>query len=378
VLPLKALSLVWANLKRNPLRSLLTVAAVMAAFVLFGALESLRYGMVAAAERLQNDQIFVAPKTATPLPTSYVDKIRQMNGVRDAIGFSFLPGLPPGEEREQIVAGIVDPEALLRVYPQFPRDPALLARWRQVKAGVFVREDIATKRHWKIGDIVPLRSVMPRRDNSGVWELTIVGTFKPIDDVFLPDMLARLDYYTESALPMDDFVSQIIVVAQNYRHAEAVARAIDAAFANAPAETRSTPMSALIKRSIAQMGNVGAVLIAVMSASFFTALLVSANALWQSVRERVREFAVLQTLGFSVATIAWIVLAEMLAIILFGGGLGLALEGALGKFTKMFPDLEVHTVILGVGAMIIFAVVAATLPILQTSRAAIVDNLRRA
>lgn len=378
MLPLKALSLVWANLKRNPLRSLLSAAAVMAAFVLFGALESMRYGIVSAAEHLQNDQIFVSSKKAMPLPISYVDKIRRMAGVRDAIGFSFLPGLPPGEEREQMVAGVVDPDALLRVYPKFPRDAPALERWQRTKAGVFVKEDVATQKHWKVGDIIPLRSVIPRRDNSGVWELTIVGTFKQIENVFLPDLLVRVDYYTESALPMGDFVSQIIVVAKDYQRAEAVAHALDATFANAPAATRSIPMSAMIKRGIAQMGNVGAVLIAVMSASFFTVLLVSANALWQSVRERVSEIAVLQTLGFSTVNIGWIVLAEMVAIIVAGGVTGLALEGVLGKFTPLFPSLSFHTVLNGIAIMLAFAIVSASLPMIQAARVSIVENLRRA
>ncbi|HEU4603509.1 MAG TPA: FtsX-like permease family protein [Steroidobacteraceae bacterium] len=350
----------------------------MAAFLLFGALESIRSGIVSAAERLQNVEILVAAKGNRPLPMSYPDKIRQIDGVREAIGLNYLPGLPPGEEREQIVAGVVEPDVLLRAYPSFSRDSAALKRWREVKAGALVKAGVAAKHGSKVGDRIPLRSMIPRRDNSGVWELTLVGTFKEEEDLVAPDMLVRLDYYTESALPMGDLVANVVVLAKDYRHVEAVSHAIDAAFANAPVETRSTPMSAMIKRSIVQMGNVGTVLIAVMSASFFTVLLVSANALWQSVRERVGEFAVLQTVGFQVASIGWIVLAEMLAIIIGGGVVGLALEALLSKFSSLFSPLELHTIGLGLAAMVVFSLVAAALPILQASRISIVGNLRRA
>ena len=105
-----------------------------------------------------------------------------------------------------------------------------------------------------------------------------------------------------------------------------VARRVDALFANSSTETKTSSEQAFAQGWINQIGNVGAIITAIVSAVFFTMLLVTANTMAQSIRERTAELAVMKTLGFSGPQVLWLVLAESVLITLIGGALGLVLS----------------------------------------------------
>lgn len=378
---MKFLALVWANLRRNPLRTAFTAAAVMAAFTLFGALESARHGLATAANNLHDGTLFISARKMGSLPASYADRIRRFDGIDAVVAYSMLPVSPPADDRTQLTAAAADLDEVIRLYPSLQPDAATLAKWKQTRTAALVLNTVAAKFGWKTGDALPLRSMLPRKDGGNVWEVVVVGTYPRDEQSFVTDLMIRSDYYVESVAIPGDPVALIVARARDYRRSEGLAHSIDATFANAPVATSTTPMTTLARRYVDSMGNVGAILFAVMSASFFTMLLVTGNALAQSVRERMNEIAVLQTIGFSAARIAQLVLAEMLVITLTGGVVGLLLAGLLGVISPrddqgLFPALSLHSMMVGVVLMLFFALVSAALPVLQAFRAPIVDNLR--
>ena len=156
-------------------------------------------------------------------------------------------------------------------------------------------------------------------------------------------------------------------------------------FANSSTETRTTTESAFLQGFANQMGNIGRIVTIVAAAVFFTMLLVTANAMAQSVRERVRDIAVMRTLGFSNGSVVSLVLAEGLAITVAGGLVGLwlgdALARSVGKQMSQFlplmmtpPNSYVPGMILAVG----LGVLSCAIPCLQVWRLEIVEQLRRA
>jgi putative ABC transport system permease protein len=163
-----------------------------------------------------------------------------------------------------------------------------------------------------------------------------------------------------------------------------VAKRIDAGFANSPYETKTDTEKAFVQGFANQIGNIGAILRAVLTAVFFTILLVAGNTMAQSVRERIGELAVLKTLGFSDARILALVLAESLLLSGVAGGLGLLLGWVLvayggdptGQYLPVFyfpgPDA-----LLGAVLVIALGLASGILPALQAKRLAIVDGLRR-
>ena len=107
-------------------------------------------------------------------------------------------------------------------------------------------------------------------------------------------------------------------------------------FANSSAETKTTTEKGFVEGFAKQIGDIGAIMIAITVAVLFTMILVAANTMAQSVRERTSEVGVLKTLGFSNGSILALVLGESVLIAVIGGGLGLA--GGLGVRAAGRPD----------------------------------------
>ena len=155
-------------------------------------------------------------------------------------------------------------------------------------------------------------------------------------------------------------------------------------FENSPFETKTATERVFVKRLLDQMGNIGAILVSVTSAVFFTMLLVTANTMAQSVRERTNEIGVLKTLGFSGAAILTQVLLESLLLTFSGGLVGLALAWLLatgvGAAVKdYFPSFHLNagTFVVGISLMLVFGLVTGLWPALSAMRLKIVDALRR-
>jgi putative ABC transport system permease protein len=163
-----------------------------------------------------------------------------------------------------------------------------------------------------------------------------------------------------------------------------IAAAFDGMFANSQAETKSTTESGFIDGFAKQVGDIGSIMIAIVTAVLFNILLIAANTMAQAVRERTSELAVLKTLGFPDRAVLALVVAESLFITVAGGGLGLAVAwlivkggdptgGLLAIFVLLPRDLAV-----GAGLAVATGVLAAALPAISAMRLRITDALRRA
>jgi putative ABC transport system permease protein len=162
-----------------------------------------------------------------------------------------------------------------------------------------------------------------------------------------------------------------------------VAKAVDAVFENSPAETKTETEKAFVKGFAEQAGNIGAIVMAILTAVFFTILLVAGNTMAQAVRERISELGVLKAIGFTDTTVLTLVLTEAMLIAVVGGGIGLVLGyyavkggdptgGALPVFIVPTGDL-----ILGVAFVILLGIVSGLPPAIQAMRLNAVEALRR-
>jgi putative ABC transport system permease protein len=174
----------------------------------------------------------------------------------------------------------------------------------------------------------------------------------------------------------------VVRIADPDRAAE-ISKAIDDTFANSPAETKAETEGAFVRAFAEQVGNIGAIMQAIMSAVFFTILLVAGNTMAQSVRERTGELAVLKAVGFTDGQVLAMVLAEALALAGLGGFTGLAASwfiASLGDPTGgLLPVffLPPRDLIVGAAIAILLGIAAGLLPALQAGRLRVADALRR-
>jgi putative ABC transport system permease protein len=382
---MKYFPLLWANLRRKPLRSALTFASIVVAFLLFGLLQTVNSALAGSVGLAGADRLITMHKLSLIMsfPQSYLNRIRTVEGVRAATSQDWFGGIYQ-DDRNQIVALAVEPESFLDVYSEYNLTPEQRAAWLADRTGAIVGKTLAATHGWKAGDTIPLRSnFYTKSDGSAVWDLKITAVFDASNGDN-SSLYFHYDYLNESRTAQRDEIGYISLRIADPDRAPQIAGAVDALFANSPAETKTSTEKAFIQGFANQMGNIGAIVTTVATAVFFTMLLVTANTMAQSVRERTNEIAVLKTLGFSSRGITGLVLAESLLMTALGGAAGLAIAalaaGALAvAVQQFFPVLGIPTgtYLTGAVLIVVLGVLAGLWPSAQAARLKITDALRK-
>jgi putative ABC transport system permease protein len=384
---MKFLPLVWRNLLRRKVRTIFTVLSIFTAFVLFGVLMALRAAFSMGIELAGADRLMVLNKISLimPLPESYGGRVRAIEGVTDVTHANWFGGYYR-ETRNAFANMAVDPESWLRMYPEFQLPEEQKKAWLADRQGAIVGADTARRFGWKVGDRVPLEATIFRRPDGRAWEFNIDGIYdSPVKGTDKTQLFFHYDYLSEVLrdVGMSGQVGwYVIKVADPVRSPE-IAKKVDAMFTNSPAETKTDSEKAFVAGFAKQIGNVGLITQLVAAAAILMILLITANTMAQSIRERTGELAVLKTLGFGDGRVLSMVLLESCFIALLGGGVGLiaawflvSLGDPTGGFLPMFY-FPVRDLILGVALVLGLGVISGAFPAWQAGRLRIVDALRR-
>lgn len=381
---MKYLPLLWANLRRKRLRTALTFACVVVAFLLFGVLEAVEYALTGGAELAGQDRLVTQHRVSLIqyLPLSYLERIRAVDGVRFATSQDWFGGIYQ-DDRNQLNVIAVDAASFVEVYSEYGT-PEQKRAWVADRTGALVGSDIAARYGWKVGDVVPMRSnIFRKRDGGDTWDITISAIYH-VEEGDNSSIYFHYDYLNEARTYGHDEIGWLVLRLADASRGPDVSKTIDALFANSSAETRTTSESAFLQGFANQMGNIGAIVTVVAVAVFFTMLLVTANAMAQGVRERVGEIAVLRTLGFSNALIVALVLAEGLGITVLGGALGLwlgnGLTRSIGAAVQTFLPLMAvppRAFVTGGALAVALGALSCALPCAHISRLSVVEQLRR-
>jgi putative ABC transport system permease protein len=384
---MKFLYLVWRNLTRKKLRATLTILSILVAFVLFGLLSGLKMALGAGVSLAAEDRMMVRHRVSfiNPLPHAYMARIERISGVKAVSHQSWFGGYYQ-EPRNQIGSFPVDPDRFFELNPEIVVADAEKEAWKQNRTGAIIGRKLAARFNWKIGDRVTLLTMWPMK-TGGNWEFDIVGIYdgarKTTDT---SGFFFRYDYFDEARAWGTGSVGWYQVTVHDPKKIVDVAAAIDEEFANSQAETKSESEAAMIQGFVQQIGDIGTIVTGILSAVFFTIMLVAGNTMAQSVRERTQEIGVLKALGFSNNLVLGVVLGESLAIAVLGGLLGLLGGVAIVTMLAQVPQLQIYFPVLFVpgrdlliGAMCAVALgfVAGILPAVQAMRLRLADALRR-
>ncbi len=383
----KYLPLLWANLGRKKLRTGLTLASIIVAFLLFGLMQTLRVALTGNPDLAGVDRLVTIHKIAIiqPLPESYLNRIRAVDGVKVACSHDWFGGVYQ-DDRNQLAAIAVDVPTFFEVYAEYSLPPDQRQAWARDRTGVIVGKLVAQRFGWKVGDTIPMRSnIWVQKDGTNTWPMKVVGIYDAGngDNQTLYFHHEYLDESRGGGVPKGTIGWVVVRVQDPVRSAD-VARTIDAMFANSSTETKTATEKAFIQGFANQMGNIGALLTWIAAAVFFTMLLVTANTMGQSIRERLNEIGVMKTLGYSSFSVTALVLGEAVLVTALGGMIGLLLAGvfstAIGSaVAQFFPVLGMppSTYAIGVGLIVVLGAIAAALPCTQAAQLKIVDALRK-
>jgi putative ABC transport system permease protein len=382
---MKFLPLLWSSLWRKKIRTIFTLLAVFVAFVLFGLLMTIRTAFSFGVEIAGLDRLVLIHKVALimPLPISYQDRLRATEGVEVVSHQTWFGGVyqDPSNFFAQMV---VEPEPFMKIYPEFLISPEHVKAWMGDRQGAIVGVDLMKRFGWKVGDRIPIVGTIWQPKQGQVWEFNIVGTYDGEPAVDKTQFFFRYDYLDENRAQGQGLVGWYVVKIRDAAQAQQMGAKFDSMFANSAAETKTTTEKGFVEGFAKQMGDIGAIMIAILVAVLFTMLLVAANTMAQSVRERTSEVGVLKTLGFSNTSILALVLGESLLIAMLGGALGLGLAwvivqqgdptgGMLPIF--MLPQRDMWA---GAGLVVALGVIAGLWPALNAMTLKITDALRRA
>lgn len=384
---LQFLPLIFANLRRRKARTLFTLLAIAVAFLLYGLLAAVKNGFEASVNLAGEDRLITMQKVSIvqPLPLSYEERIASVPGVRLVTHETWFGGRYQNE-RSIITIYPVPPETFLAMYPEYllPRDAA--ARWLRDRTGAIVGRTLARRYGWRVGGRIPIRSdVFPRSNGNYTWEFNVDGIYDNRDrSGDTSSIYFRYDYFDEARTVSKGTVGWYVVRVDDAKRAPLVAAAIDARFANSSAETKTGTEKAFVQSFANQTGDIGAIVTSIGIAVFFTMLLVSANTMAQSVRERTAELAVLKTLGFSDPLVLALIAGESLLLTALGGALGLLGAGLIvarvGSILQQYLSAFLLTpgaIATGIALMLGLGLAAGALPAARALRLRIADGLRR-
>ncbi len=380
---MKFLPLIWMNVWRRKIRTIFTLLSLFVAFMLFGILMAIRAAFSLGVDIAGLDRLVLINKVTLilPLPISYQARLQRTPGVEVATHQTWFNG--SYQKPANVLSTIaVEPGPHLQIYPEYRLLPEETRAWLADRQGAIAGRDLAERYGWKVGDRIPLLS--PLWQPKEPWEFNLVGIYDANDGVDKTQFFFRYDYLDENRrAELRGNVGWYVVKIADAAQAVGLGRTFDDMFANSGAETKTTTEKGFVESFAKQIGDIGAIMIAISSTVLFMFGLVAASTMAQSVRERTNELAVLKTLGFTGRRILALVLSESLFIVFLGGGLGLAVArmfvqrgdptgGLLPVF--ILPPRDIAT---GIALMLLMGLLAGVAPAMGAMRLSITDALRR-
>jgi putative ABC transport system permease protein len=380
------LKLLLRNTFRHKLRTALTILSITIAILAFGLLRTFVGSWYAGVKASSANRLITrnAISLIFPLPLSYKDKIRQIDGVKEIAYGNWFAGIYK-DEKNFFANYAIEAKNYMKLYPEFIVPPDQKEIFLRDRKGCVAGRKLVEQYHWKIGDIIVLKSVV----FPGNWEFVLRGIYHGRDEstderVFF----FHWDYLNEAlkktAPRRADQVGWYVVEVKDPNRAAEVAQAIDKTFKNSLAETLTETEKAFFLSFISMAD---AIIIAIQLVSFVVIIIiiaVAANTMAMTARERIGEYAIFKTLGYRGWRIAGMIVGESLLITMIGCLVGIVLTPPAAKvFSKYvgtyFPTfrVETETIYMDIGASILVGLCAAIIPTWRALKIRIADGLRR-
>jgi putative ABC transport system permease protein len=379
------LKFVLRNALRHRLRTALTGLGIFVAILAFGLLSTVIDAWYSGANSASSSRLITrsAVSLVFPLPMTYREKLRQIDGITGVAGANWFGGVyvSPKNFFPQFA---VDPEPYFALYPEYRMPEQQFRDFVLDRKGAIVGRKLADTYGWKVGDVVPLRGTI----YPGNWEFVVRAVYDGRDSkVDTSQFFFHGEYLNERVRKLmprrADTVGVYVLGIADPDRAAALSQAIDAQFRNSLAETLTETEKAFQLGFVSMVETLVVAIRVVSYLVIFIIMAVMANTMAMSARERLSEYATLKALGFRPWIVGGLILGESLAIALAGGALGaVATFPAAAKFSELvgslFPVFEVshRTVAMQFACAAVVGLVAAVIPSIRSARVQIAAGLR--
>src|SRR5246127_5717053 len=373
---------VTKNAFRNKRRSVLTVFSIAFSLLLLTLMMTIWRGFYldqGSAESAMRLVVRHRVSLTFSLPSFYREKIRALPGVKAVVPVSWFGGIYKDQKPENFFAQFgTDPEEFFKTFRDLDMPQDQITAWQRDRQGVIVDDALANKYGWKLGDRIVLQGTIYPIN----LELIVRGIFHSNPDN--KSVYFNAKYVEEAVDFFKGRAGTFSILAASPSDVSQIASAVDDMFRNSPQPTKTESEKAFGLEFVAMMGNVKAFILSICSAVVFATLLVSANTMAMSIRERTREVAVLKTLGFTRQTVLGLFIGEAMALALAGGLIGRALRYGpvygLAHSAQFFSFFNMK-VTLGIWLSAMLAsgfvgLLSAFIPSYHASQVNIVDGLR--
>jgi putative ABC transport system permease protein len=382
------LALITRNSFRNRRRSLLTISSLAASLCLLGLLMAAYHALFVGGEETPGQALRLVTHNrvslAQPMPASFENRIQQIPGVQAVSVRQWFGGTyrDARDARNFFARFAVRPDKLFQIYPELRIPEDQKQAFVRTRTACVVSRDLANKFGWNPGERIALAG--------DIWaanlDLTLVGVF---DDPDHNEWLFFGHDYLHESLPASDpnrdLIYQLLIQADRPEAVSSIIRAVDDSFADSPYPTKTESEQAFALSFVSFLGNLKLFLLAIGGAVTFAILLVSANTLSMSVRERIREVGILKTLGFTPEMILVTLLGEAAVLALAGGVIGSVLAWGLCALIRGFQtpvqqlrmlSLTPLIALLSLLVALLIGLTSGLVPSIAASRKSILDSLR--
>ncbi len=380
-------TLVRRDVRRNPLRLILTILATAIGVLAFAFLRTVIELWYAGVETAQPDRLAIRNKASItqPLPMSHLRRIEAIPGVTEATFGGWFGGRIGEGFRDFFPNIYVDQGTFFSVYDEYLAPESQIAAWNADPCGAMIGRQLADRFGWTIGDQISLKGTI----YPGTWDFVVRGIYdgktpKTDTTAMLFGFRCINERLPEAA---QDKVSYFAVRVDDPSRSAELAATIDALFANGPYETKTESERAFQQAFVAMSGAILSAIEIVSYVILGIILLVVANTVAMGVRERTMELTTLRALGFHPRHVIALVLVESALVSVAGAALGLGaapwLTGAFGRIVRQsfggFPDpvLSTGTLVLSAAAALAVGLLAGVLPALRAARIPLAEGLRR-
>jgi putative ABC transport system permease protein len=377
---------VWKNVFRKKVRAFLTMASIVLVLVLIVVLSSLLQAMegtLGTGKGATHIVVQHATGLANFMPLAYRQRIEQIPGVVAVAPEVWFGGIYKDERPENFFGQLsTDPEVWAVIHDDYDLPPDMLKTWQAERDSFIAGKQLVDKYGWKIGDRIQIRGTYI----TTTLDLVLRGVYTGPEQ---SNMFFHNKYLENSAQRLQSLTGIFFLRTQTPEQVPVVTDAINRMFENSDAPVKAMPQKQFELQFVEMMGNVKLLVRSIALTVLFTVVLIVANSVAMSARERTTQIAVIRALGFRRGQVLGLVLSEAMVLALLGGiaGVLVSIPGIplLVEFMKRTPvspfaynmHLSVTSLVIAFAASVVIGVVSGFVPAIRSARVSIVDGLRQ-